>query len=163
MFAASAGTPGWCTGIRGRCDAAVVSHPVAVSQPHPGEPPAPGLWPATDRPADYLAAEQIDDCRQVNPASSSCQVCDVGHPFLVRSRRCELTVQNIDSRPFRRIDLCRRRTERFPAQFTPDSQFLHGLSDRVPAGRFQIIAVLEFLSDFRRSINRIGFLMHPSH
>jgi hypothetical protein len=43
------------------------------------------------------------------------------------------------------------------------TQFFHGLDDRVPAGCFEIIAALEFFGDFRRSINRIGFLMDLCH
>ena len=48
-----------------------------------------------DRPANDLAAEQVQDNSQVNPAGCRRLVRDVGHPLSVRGGGFEGLVENI--------------------------------------------------------------------
>lgn len=66
---------------------------------------------------------------------------------------------NCDSYSFGE-NLCGCWPERFAADFTADSEFIHRFGDRVSTGCFEFVAMLKLLSNLRGSVDRVRFLMN---
>ena len=113
-----------------------------------------------DAPADDPTGEDVDDQRDIDEATPGGDIREVRHPELIRSRRGEVPIDQIE-RPIRLGSGVGRRGPGAPADGAGQAHLPHQPPDTT-ARRAQALAA-HLLTHFARAIDAVVFFVDPTN